>query len=158
MKSFNDCDLLQMWEQKVTVGASNREMAKEASQPSKLGVHPNLGECFHNTTHSCIHFGQNQQHQTQLLLARLMGSKCLLGRHSITHLDFHYSAEGVTPSGDKTKAIVERSVPKSAKEVRSFLGFATFTGFANISVPLNDLTSKKIAFKSMWYRYSKRAF
>ena len=76
----------------------------------------------------------------------LQSSKCLLGQCSITHLGFHYSTEGVTPSGDKIKAIAECPVPSSAKELRSFLGFANFywnfvPGFANISAPLNDLTS-----------------
>ena len=97
MKSFtNDCDLLQMWEQRATVGASNREMAKEAPQP------------FHTFR------AKSTTSNTVAIRLMGMGSKCLLGQHSITHLGFHYSAEGVIPSGDKTKAIVERSVPKSS--------------------------------------------
>ena len=80
----------------------------------------------------------------------LQASKCLLCQHSITHLGFHYLAEGVTPSIDKTKTIAEWPVPKSAKELRSFLGFAKFyrnfvPGFAKISAPLNDLTGKSTA-------------
>ena len=91
----------------------------------------------------------------------LRGSKCLLGQQSITHLGFHYSADGVTPSVDKTKTIAEWPVPKSAKELRSFLGFANFyrnfvPGFAHISAPLNDLTGKSTAF--MWTTKHQIAF
>ena len=81
----------------------------------------------------------------------LRGSKCLLGQHSVTHLGFHYSAKGVAPSEEKTKTIAEWPVPRSAKQLRSFIGFANFyrnfvPGFADISSPLNDLTSKTAAF------------
>ena len=91
----------------------------------------------------------------------LRGSKCLLGQSSITHLGFHYSAKGVAPSEGKTKAIAEWPVPKSVKELRSFIGFANFyqnfvPGFADISSPLNDLTSKKTAFT--WTTKHQTAF
>ena len=81
----------------------------------------------------------------------LKGTKCLLGQSSITHLGFQYSAQGVSPSVDKTKAIADWPVPKTPKELQSFLGFANFyrnfaPGFANISAPLNDLTSNKASF------------
>ena len=89
------------------------------------------------------------------------GSKCLLGQHSITHLGFHYSAEGVTPSIDKAKDIADWPVSKSAKELRSFLGFANFyrnfvPGFAHISAQLNDLTGKSTVFT--WTTMYQTAF
>ena len=91
----------------------------------------------------------------------LRGSKCLLGQDSVTHLGFHYSAEGIKPSEDKTKAIAEWLVPKNTKELRSFLGLANFyrnfvPGFADISFPLNDLTSKRIPF--IWTTKHQIAF
>ena len=91
----------------------------------------------------------------------LRGSKCLLGQDSVTHLGFCYSAEGIKPSEDKTKIIAEWPVPKNTKELRSFLGLANFyrnfvPGFANISSPLNDLTSKRIPF--IWTTEHQTAF
>ena len=73
------------------------------------------------------------------------GSKYLLGQSSIAHLGFQYSAQDVSLSIDKTKAIAEWPTPTTLKELRSFLGLANFcrnfVPFANISAPLNDLTS-----------------
>ena len=91
----------------------------------------------------------------------LRGSKCLLGQDSVTHLGFRYSGEGIKPSEDKTKIIAEWPVPKNTKELRSFLGLANFyrnfvPGFANISSPLNDLTSKRIPF--IWTTEDQTAF
>ena len=91
----------------------------------------------------------------------LKGSKCLLGQSSITHLGFQYSSQGVSPSIDKTKVIAEWPTPKSPKELRSFLGLANFyrnfvPGFANISSPLNELTSNKTSFT--WTACHQTAF
>jgi len=77
--------------------------------------------------------------------------KCLLCQSSITHLGFQYSAQGISPSTDKTKVIAEWPTPANPKELRPFLGLANFyrnfvPGFANISAPLNDLTSNKTPF------------
>jgi len=47
----------------------------------------------------------------------LRGSMCILGQTSITHLGFHYSAKGVTPSTDKAKSIAEWPTPTSTKEL-----------------------------------------
>ena len=52
----------------------------------------------------------------------LRGCKCILGQTSITHLGFHYSAKGVTPSTDKAKSVAEWPTPKSANEFRSLSG------------------------------------
>ena len=81
----------------------------------------------------------------------LRDSKCLLGLHPIAYLGFHYSVEGVGPLEDKPKAIAEWLVPASAKELKSFIGFANFyqnfvPGFADISSLLNALISKKTTF------------
>ena len=64
---------------------------------------------------------------------------------------FHYSVEGIAPSEDKPKAITEWLVPASAKELKSFIGFANIyqnfvPGFADIFSLLNALISKKTTF------------
>ena len=81
----------------------------------------------------------------------LRGSKCILEQTSIIHLEFHYSAKRVTPSTDKAKSVAEWLAPKSAKDLKSFLGLAHFytnfvAAFANRATPLNDLTSNKVPF------------
>ena len=48
------------------------------------------------------------------------------GKNSIFHLGFTYSHNELTPTQDKTQAITEWPIPKSVKEVRSFLGLANF--------------------------------
>jgi len=91
----------------------------------------------------------------------LCGSKCLFGQSSITHLGFHYSAKGITPCKDKTKTIAKWPIPKTSKELQSFLGLANFyrsfvPGFANIAAPLNALTSNKSTFS--WTSVHQSAF
>ena len=54
------------------------------------------------------------------------------------------SEEGIKTDPEKTEAIKNWPVPKSIKDVRSFLGFAGYyrrfiKGFSNIARPLNDL-------------------
>jgi len=118
-------------------------------------------DCVDNYVDDIIIFSDDMDsHKTDLMRVfeklqaagfTLKGSKCLLGQSSITHLGFQYSAQGVSPSTDKTKVIAEWPTPTNSKELRSFLGLANFyrnfvLGFANISAPLNDLTRNKTSF------------
>jgi len=83
------------------------------------------------------------------------------GKSSVSHLGYEYSNAGVSPMQEKTKAILEWPSPGCAKDVRSFLGLANFycrfvPRFADIAVPLTELTGNKAVFK--WEERHEKAF
>jgi len=56
----------------------------------------------------------------------LRGSKYAFGKRTITHLGFQYGPTRVSLSPDRTQTIKNWLVPKSTKELCSFLGLANF--------------------------------
>ena len=55
--------------------------------------------------------------------------------------------EGISTDPDKIRAVSEWSVPQSVKDVRAFVGLASYyrrcvRGFANIEAPLHQLMKK----------------
>ena len=58
------------------------------------------------------------------LYARL--HKCSFFQDQVEYLGFDVSAQGVSPSPAKVRAIVEWPRPQNVKDVRSFLGLAGF--------------------------------
>ncbi len=128
-------------------------------------------DCVDNYIDDCLVFSEDlQSHARDLrrVLGRLeragftlRGSKCFFGRSQVTHLGYEYSAEGVAPSKDKTKAVADWPTPSSAKEVRSFVGLANFyrrfiPKFADIAAPLRDISGSKGVFK--WEMVHQEAF
>ena len=78
---------------------------------------------------------------------KLKPKKCNLFKTSVSYLGHVVSNEGVATEKDKTEAISEWPTPKTVKEVRSFLGLASYyrrfvEGFAQNSKPLHQLTEK----------------
>lgn len=74
--------------------------------------------------------------------------KCQLLRESVDYLGHTISSEGVSCQSEKTKVVREWPVPKTTKELRSFLGFAGYyrrfvEGYAKIAGPLNALANKQ---------------
>ena len=72
-------------------------------------------------------------------------------KSSVSHLGFKYS-DGVSPTAEKTKAILKWPSPKCTKNVRSFLGLANFyhcfvPKFADIAAPLTSPTGNQAVFK-----------
>jgi len=79
----------------------------------------------------------------------------------VQYLGFILSENEVATSADKVKAVREYPTPKNAKDVRAFLGIASFyrrlvTNFAEVAKPLTILTRKDQNF--IWGPTQKEAF
>ena len=71
----------------------------------------------------------------------------MFAQPQIPYLGFVLSQDGITPSPEKVKAVKQYPAPKSVKEVRAFLGLASFyrqliPNFAEIAKPMTVLTRK----------------
>lgn len=74
--------------------------------------------------------------------------KCDWVQDKVEYLGFDVSAEGVEPSKEKVKAVATWPRPTTIKDVRAFLGLASFyrrfiKNFSRIAKPLTDLTKDK---------------
>ena len=79
---------------------------------------------------------------------KLKGKKCKLLQSKVEHLGHIVSAEGIAVNPDKIARIDDWPTPKSASEVSSFLGLASYyrrfvPGFAEIAAPLHQLVGKR---------------
>ena len=77
---------------------------------------------------------------------KLKPSKCDVFKTEINYLAHHVSKKGVLPSKKNLEAIAECPPPDTYTKVKSFVGLVGhyrhfIKGFANIAVPLYDLTS-----------------
>lgn len=90
--------------------------------------------------------------------------KCKFFRSSLKYLGFVVDEMGLRTDPDKVRAILDFPVPESAKQVKMFLGTASWyrrfiRDFASIAAPLNALTSTaKKAPKFIWTEEANRAF
>ena len=90
-------------------------------------------------------------------------SKCMVGFTSVEFLG-HRVGEGVlTPNQNKVKDIVEAKRPETKKQVQSFLGMVGFyrkfiPQFAEIALPLTNLTKKGCPNKVVWEDEHQRSF
>lgn len=71
------------------------------------------------------------------------------------------SSEGVATCEDKVQAVKEWVTPMCVKEIKSFVGLASYyqryiKSFSTISAPLNKLTQKGVAFE--WTKECQSAF
>lgn len=78
--------------------------------------------------------------------------KCEFWSKRITFLGHTLDQGGVRVDNSKIKAILDWEAPKKVKEVRSFLGLASYyrrflSNFSRIALPLTTLTRKKIKFE-----------
>ena len=74
---------------------------------------------------------------------KLKPSKCLLFQRSIKYLGHIVSSEGIATDPDKIAAVQQWPVPKSVKELQSFLGFVGYyrkfiKNFSKIARPLTS--------------------
>lgn len=76
-------------------------------------------------------------------------AKCVFGATEVTFLGYHISQHGTKPLDSKVQAIKEFPVPKTAKQLRRFLGMINFyrrfiPQAAQIQAPLNALLAGSI--------------
>ena len=88
-------------------------------------------------------------------------SKCEFWISEVTYLGHVISAKGIAIDPEKVKAIVEWKPPKTVKQVRSFLGLASYCrrfveNFSKIAKPLTDLTKKEKKF--LWSPQCEESF
>ena len=82
---------------------------------------------------------------------KLGANKCAFAAKEVNYLGHRVTEEGLLPDSSFLVAIREIPPPKTATEVRSFLGLAGYyrryvKGFAAIAVPLHALTQKDAVF------------
>ena len=82
----------------------------------------------------------------------LNAEKCLFNTDRLVFMGMLLSEKGIDPTADRVKAVLEVEEPKSASDVRSFLGLANYSSqfiphFATLSEPLRTLTRKETPFE-----------
>ena len=80
--------------------------------------------------------------------------KCVFFVKRVKHLGHIVSAEGISPDPDKTSALTSWPVPKTLRELKSFLGFAGYyrrfvKDFSKVLRPLNKLCEGYIPPKTL---------
>lgn len=107
-------------------------------------------------------------HRTKMVHTRLQKYNVLLNTSKVEaavretdFLGYHISGQGISVAQDKLEAIRKLQPPKSAEEVRSFLGLVNFVhryvpDMATITYPLNLLTRKGTKFS--WNNTHQKAF
>ena len=77
---------------------------------------------------------------------KLNPKKCQLARSSVEYLGYTVSGSGISTSEGKISSVRNWKTPRTLRELRSFLGFASYyrrfvNGFAKLALPLNRLVS-----------------
>jgi transposase InsO family protein len=92
---------------------------------------------------------------------KLKPEKCCLFRKSVSFLGHVISENGIGTDPQKTQAVSDWPVPKCVRDVRSFLGLASYyrrfvQNFAKIASPLHAITRKNQRFE--WTQEAEKAF
>ena len=88
----------------------------------------------------------------ELANLKLKPSKCSFGKRKTDYLGFEISSEGIMPSKGKTSAILNYPRPTNPKQVKRFLGMASYyrkfiKDFSTKSEPINKLLKKDSKFE-----------
>ena len=88
-------------------------------------------------------------------------TKCSFGKKEIDLLGHRVDAIGIRPLPERVEAVKRMAPPRTAREVRSFLGFvgyyrALIPNFSQIAAPISDLTKTKQPF--VWGKEQDQAF
>uniref|UniRef100_A0A8R1I4Q2 RNA-directed DNA polymerase n=2 Tax=Caenorhabditis japonica TaxID=281687 RepID=A0A8R1I4Q2_CAEJA len=92
---------------------------------------------------------------------KLKVDKCSFAVNQITFLGFIVSKDGLKPDPKKTRAVSEFPIPRTVKDVRAFLGTASFyrrfvNNFSKIAAPIIELTKKEEPF--VWTEERQKSF
>ena len=92
---------------------------------------------------------------------KLKPQKCHFLCPEVDFLGYLITPQGIHPNPQKVAAVREYPVPKSVKEVRQFVGFASYyrrlvRGFSRVAQPLHALTRKGVVFA--WTQQCQEAF
>ena len=113
------------------------------------------------TVQDCLRRLENVFKRLMEANLKLKPSKCIFFQKSVQFLGHIVSEEGVHTCADKIQAVRDWPTPTNAKQVRSFLGLASYyrkfvKGFADIARPLHKICEKKAKF--MWGLECDKAF
>ena len=102
-------------------------------------------------------------HRLRQANLKLKPKKCHLFKTKVSYLGHEVSNLGISTQTEKTEAIKNWPTPTNVKEVRSFLGLASYyrrfvKDFASIAKPLHQLTEKKRAGRFEWSSACQLAF
>ena len=138
-----------------------------------------INKLFHDMIHTEIHYFLDdgliasptfEQHLVtlrkmfeRLRKAKLMlgHKKCSFGTSSTEFLGHKLSSSGISPSVDKLRAVKNFPQPKTAKQVKSFIGLVSYyrrfiPGFSQIAHSLYELTKQNVPFD--WTNDCETAF
>jgi hypothetical protein len=92
---------------------------------------------------------------------QLQAAKCVFAQPKVEYLGYVVSRDGISTSPEKVRAVQKYPVPKNARDVRIFIGLASFyrrliPNLAEIAKPLTELLRKDIPFK--WDSRQSTAF
>jgi transposase InsO family protein len=92
---------------------------------------------------------------------KIQPEKCVFATDTVEYLGHICTPDGIRPDPKKVKAVNEYPVPKTVKEIRSFLGLVGYyrrhiKDFAEMAKPLTILTKKEVPF--VWTDEQQKAF
>ena len=102
-------------------------------------------------------------HRLRQANLKLKPKKCHLFKTKVSYLGHEVSDMGISTQTEKTEAIKNWPTPTNVKEVRSFLGLASYyrrfvKDFGSIAKPLHQLTEKHRAGRFEWSPACQNAF
>ena len=92
---------------------------------------------------------------------KVKGEKCEFLQKEITFFELKFTAEGTKPDPERIANMVKEQAPKTAGEVKSFLGMTNtcheyIPDYVALTSSLRELTKKNTAFK--WQHIHQKAF
>jgi hypothetical protein len=118
-------------------------------------------ECFSRTAEEHAARLEHVLERFEKANLQLHADKCAFAQKQVNYLGYVLSQDGVTASPEKLKAVEAYPTPRNVKDVRVFLGLASFyrrlvPDFAELAKPLTTLTRKDQEFT--WSQSQQAAF